>query len=131
MVCSSVFWIVQELLLPTAYIVGDGRLCFQSVHIGGRGGGTPSPSLPHSTSTGPMFFLGGTPSSSRNTFTGLMPFPGGTPVTGPRSGQGEGVPHDGGNPFPWPGQDGGLPSTWGTPLLPARDGVSPRIGQQI
>ena len=44
-----------------------------------QGGSTPS-------STGPMSFLGGTPSPFHNTSSGRMSFPGqGTPVTGPRS----------------------------------------------
>ena len=132
-------------LLPTAYVVRDGRLCFQSVHTGGwRGGGTPSPS--HNTSTPMSFLVGGTPSPSHNISTGPMSFPGG------------GYPSDwsqvrmGGYPMMGysPSRDGVLPQSrsgwgegvppiqgWGTPLarsgrgFPPPNGVPPWIGQQM
>ena len=91
-------------LLPTAYVIGDGRLCFQSVHTWGR-------RVPHlHPITLPLVlspFQGeGYPSSSHNTSTGPMSFPGGYPsdwsqvrMWGSPSQVRRGVPHYGVPPF--------------------------------
>ena len=86
-----IFWnyLLQVVVLLPPASEGWGKVMFWVCSHGGGGGGY--------WSTGPMSFLGGTPSPSRNTSTGPCPFWG-----YPQSGQ-DGVP-------PQPDQDGVPPS---------------------
>ena len=82
------FSLQQNPLLPTAYVVRDGKLCFQSVHTWG---------VPH---LHPIIFP-----------LVPCPFQGGTPVTGPRSGLG-GYPPARDGVYPPPPDRTADGSTW-------------------